>query len=246
MKGQNWAVGLGTGFLSGFILRKIMKEPSITKMKVKRKKNQIYETGKRQYEDIQATKTKLLVEAQQNLKSERGNNTMENQNVNQTQTPAKRGNKKLPIAILTGAIVGGAFVLLKDPSERKRVKEGSRSTKDAVSGYASEVKEDPSAKKDDIVTRVRSVVNIVSEAAATVQDVFNNQGKEITEKVKDIKEESEEIVNTAKDAGEDLQEVGDKAKEAKSELKEDSQQEETSQQEEASVTQNKVETHTPR
>ncbi|WP_406945171.1 hypothetical protein ACJA3J_20875 [Halobacillus sp. SY10] len=155
---------------------------------------------------------------------------MENQNVNQNvnhqpQTPKKRGNKKLPIAILTGALVGGAFILIKDPKERKRLKEGTRSTKDAVSGYASEVKEDPSAKKDDLVTRVRNVVNIVSEAAATVQDVFNNQGKEIADKAKDIKEESEEIINTAKDAGEDLQEVGDKAKEAKDELSEDSDEE---------------------
>ncbi|MGR9048168.1 hypothetical protein ACQ4XT_06055 [Halobacillus faecis] len=158
---------------------------------------------------------------------------MENQNVNQNvnqqpqaQTTKKRGNKKLPIAILTGAIIGGAFILIKDPKERKRLKEGTRSTKDAVSDYASEVKEDPSAKKDDLVTRVRNVVNIVSEAAATVQDVFNNQGKEIADRAKDIKEESEEIINTAKEAGEDLQEVGDKAQEAKDELKENSAEEE--------------------
>lgn len=162
---------------------------------------------------------------------------MENQNVNQNQQqPAtKRGNKKLPIAILTGALIGGAFILIKDPSERKRLKEGTRSTKDTVSGYASEVKENPSAKKDDLVTRVRNVVSIVSEAATTVQEVFNNQGKEITEKAKDIKEESEEIVNTAKDAGEDLQDVGEKAKEAKSELTDDDSEEEN-----ATVPQEKV------
>ncbi|CDQ18566.1 hypothetical protein SAMN05192559_101822 [Halobacillus karajensis] len=152
---------------------------------------------------------------------------MENQNINQQQTPKKRGNKKLPIAILTGALIGGAFILIKDPRERKRLKEGTRSTKDAVSDYASEVKENPSAKKDDLVTRARNVVNIVSETAATVQDVFNNQGKEIAEKAKDIKEESEEIVNTAKDAGEDLQEAGDKAKEVKDELSDEGSQDET-------------------
>ncbi|MGP4059476.1 hypothetical protein [Halobacillus sp. H74] len=154
----------------------------------------------------------------------------QNQNVNQT-TPQnqKRGNKKLPIAILTGALIGGAFILIKDPSERKRLKEGTRSTKDAVSGYASEVKEDPSAKKDDLVTRVRNFVSVANEAVATVQEVFNNQGKEITEKAKDIKEESEEIVSTAKDAGEDLQEAGDKAKEAKDELAEPSNEENTDQ-----------------
>ncbi|WP_226581972.1 hypothetical protein [Halobacillus litoralis] len=149
---------------------------------------------------------------------------MQNQEVNQQTTPKKRGNKKLPLAILTGALIGGAFVLIKDPAERKRLKEGTRSKKDAVSEYASEVKEDPSAKKDDLVTRVRNVVNIASEAAATIQEVFNNQGKEITEKVKDIKEESEEIVSTAKEAGEELQDVGEKAQEAKNELTEDSEE----------------------
>ncbi|MCA1020652.1 YtxH domain-containing protein [Halobacillus litoralis] len=137
------------------------------------------------------------------------------------QTTKKSGSKKLPIAIVTGALIGGAIVLAKDPEQRRRLKEGSRSKKDSVAEYASEVKENPSEKKDDLVTRVRNIVNIASEAAATVQEVFNNQGKEITDKVKDIKEESEEIVSTAKDAGEELQEVGDKAREAKDELSSD-------------------------
>ncbi|SFK08204.1 hypothetical protein SAMN04487936_10715 [Halobacillus dabanensis] len=233
MKGLEWLIGSSAGLISGLSLRKWRKEPSVTKMKYDRKKEDFYQTGRIQHKDIQTTKKKMRMEAKKNLMTERGTSIMENQNINQQQTATKRGNKKLPIAILTGALIGGAFILIKDPSQRKRLKEGTRSTKDAVSNYASDVKEDPSAKKDDLVTRARNVASIVSEAATTVQEVFNNQGKEITEKAKDIKEEakdikeeSEEIVNTAKDAGEDLQNVGDKAKEAKSELTEEKSEEE--------------------
>ncbi|ELK48244.1 hypothetical protein QRD89_18320 [Halobacillus sp. ACCC02827] len=227
-KDSDWIIGGASGVLAGYTARSISKDPSITKMKWYRKKKELYETGLSGHQYLQESKKELQQAAAANTK-QKGDIKMTQTNGNATQTK-KRG--KLPLAMLTGAVIGGAFVLIKNPEERKRIMEGTKSTKNAVTGYASEVKEDPKAKKDDLLTRIQNVVTIANEAITTVQEVFNNQGKEITEKVKDIKEESEAIIHTAKDAGEDLQEVGGKAKEAKEEL--------TESKEEPSVQQEKV------
>ncbi|MGP4078077.1 hypothetical protein [Halobacillus sp. K22] len=217
MSKKDWLTGLSIGTLGGMSAQSLKKSPSVYKMKFKRKKESFVETGKEKYRNMQSARQELQRKAKTNTK---GKSNMENNQTtqNQNQNQPKRGGRKLPLAIITGAVIGGAFILIKDPQERQRLKEGSRSTKESVSGFASEVKEDPSGKKDDIMTRVKRVVNITNEAISTIQEVFNNQGKEITDKVQDIKEESEEIISTAKDAGEDLQDAGSKAKEAKEEL----------------------------
>ncbi|MCA1012255.1 hypothetical protein [Halobacillus halophilus] len=215
MSKKDWLTGLSIGALSGMSAQSLKKSPSVYKMKFERKKDNFVETGKEKYRNMQAARQELQRKAKTNTK---GKLNMENNQTTQNQTQPKRGGRKLPLAIITGAVIGGAFILIKDPQERQRLKEGSRSTKESVTGFASEVKEDPSGKKDDIMTRVKRVVNITNEAISTIQEVFNNQGKEISDKVQDIKEESEEIISTAKDAGEDLQEAGSKAKEAKEEL----------------------------
>ncbi|MBA2174953.1 hypothetical protein H0266_08620 [Halobacillus locisalis] len=143
-----------------------------------------------------------------------------NQQQHPQQNQQTKSNKKLPLAILAGAVVGGAIILIKDSEERKQLKERSRSTKDAISGYASDVKEDPVAEKDALVTKVRKFVSVANEAISTIQEVYNNQGKEIQDKVKDIKEESEEIIDTAKEAGEELQETSEKVQDELSESEE--------------------------
>lgn len=129
----------------------------------------------------------------------------------------KRRNNKLPLAILTGAVIGGAFILFKDPEERRRLKQQSRSTKDSISTYAHDAKENPSETKDALVTKVRRFVSAASEVVTTLQTVYNEQGQDIKEKMKDIKEESEEVVDTAKEASAELQEAGEKAQEELSE-----------------------------
>ncbi|WP_226581968.1 hypothetical protein [Halobacillus litoralis] len=67
MKTKEWIIGLSAGLCSGWMIRKVVREPSVTKMKYNRKKKDFYETGKNQYEDIQATKEKLRIEAHKNL-----------------------------------------------------------------------------------------------------------------------------------------------------------------------------------
>ncbi|WP_242517804.1 hypothetical protein [Halobacillus sp. GSS1] len=72
MKALEWMIGIVAGFFGGIALRIWRKEPSISKMKYDRKKEEFYNTGRNQYEDIQSTKEKLRMEAQKNLKTERG------------------------------------------------------------------------------------------------------------------------------------------------------------------------------
>ncbi|WP_394219196.1 hypothetical protein [Halobacillus trueperi] len=72
MKALEWIIGIIAGFVSGLTLRIWIKEPSVSKMKYDRKKEEFYDTGRNQYEDIQATKEKMRIEAQKNLKTERG------------------------------------------------------------------------------------------------------------------------------------------------------------------------------
>ncbi|WP_255574411.1 hypothetical protein [Halobacillus sp. Nhm2S1] len=72
MKALEWIVGISAGFISGLALRIWIKEPSVSKMKYDRKKEEFYDTGRNQYEDLQATKEKMRIEAQKNLTIERG------------------------------------------------------------------------------------------------------------------------------------------------------------------------------
>ncbi|GEN53234.1 hypothetical protein [Halobacillus faecis] len=72
MKALEWIVGISAGFISGLALRIWIREPSISKMKYDRKKEEFYDTGRNQYEDLQATKEKMRIEAQKNLTIERG------------------------------------------------------------------------------------------------------------------------------------------------------------------------------
>lgn len=211
MANKDQWLGLAVGLAGGLGFSK-WKEPA-SQMKRERKRTEWMNKGRKSYNEIQQAKAELSATAINNL-SERGIS------MNQQQPTTKtRKSRKLPIAVITGAVVGGAIILIKDKDERQRLLNKTRSTKDSVSEYASEVKENPGAKKDSLVTKVKKIVEVANEVASTVQDVYNNQGKEIQHKVKDIKNESEEIIETAKEAGEELQEAGEHAREAKDELK---------------------------
>lgn len=136
----------------------------------------------------------------------------------QQQLPSQKG--KLSLAISAGALAGAVFVLVKNPSARTKIKETSVCTKNSVSQYVADVKADPAGAKNELVERIQKTASITREALNKIQEILDNQGKEITYKAQEVKEESEDIVSTAKDASEDLKDVGDKVKEAKDELTE--------------------------
>lgn len=154
------------------------------------------------------------------------------QNYENNQTKSKKGNK-LPLAMVSGALVGAVVVLATDSQERGRLKSGSSNAKHKVSDYANRVKEDPQGVKDDWLGRIQGAASITKEAVQKIQEILDEQGSQIKESAQDIQSESKEMIDTAKDAGEELQSVGDKAQEAKDEL---SSEENTNDSGETSVT----------
>ncbi|WP_163527915.1 hypothetical protein [Halobacillus ihumii] len=136
----------------------------------------------------------------------------------QTQVQTKSLTGKLTLAMTAGAIIGGAFVLIKNPSERTRLKERSGATKDTLSQYVSKVKADPSGTKEELVNRIQRTTSVTKEAINKIQDILDNEGRELKEKVQEVKVDSEEIVSTAKEASEELKDVNSKVNEAKDEL----------------------------
>ncbi|MFD2923847.1 hypothetical protein [Halobacillus naozhouensis] len=136
----------------------------------------------------------------------------------QTQVQAKPLKGKLTLAMTAGAIIGGALVLVRNPTERTRLKERSGATKDSLSQYVSKVKEDPSGTKEELVSRIQRTTSVTKEAINKIQEILDNEGKELKEKVQEVKADSEEIVSTAKEAGEELKDVNDKVNEAKDEI----------------------------
>ncbi|SDJ34720.1 hypothetical protein [Salimicrobium halophilum] len=147
------------------------------------------------------------------------------QNYNQNQN-RRRGNK-LPLAMVSGALVGAAVILATDSEERARLKNGSSNAKHKVSSYATRVKEDPQGVKDDWLGRIQRAAAVTKEAVQKIQEILDEQGAQIKESAQDIQSESKEMIETAKDAGEELQSVGDKAQEAKEELAHNNDAEET-------------------
>ncbi|WP_079529037.1 hypothetical protein [Halobacillus hunanensis] len=136
----------------------------------------------------------------------------------QTQVQTKSLTGKLTLAMTAGAIIGGALVLVKNPSERTKLKERSGATKDTLSQYVSKVKADPSGTKEELVNRIQRTTSVTKEAINKIQDILDNEGKELKEKVQEVKADSEEIVSTAKEASEELKDVNSKVNEAKEEL----------------------------
>lgn len=136
----------------------------------------------------------------------------------QTQVQTRSLKGKLTLAMTAGAIIGGALVLVKNPSERTRLKERSGATKDSLSQYVSKVKADPSGAKEELVNRIQRTTSVTKEAINKIQDILDNEGKELKEKVQEVKADSEGIVSTAKEAGEELKDVNSKVSEAKDEL----------------------------
>ncbi|WP_082231987.1 YtxH domain-containing protein [Halobacillus massiliensis] len=143
------------------------------------------------------------------------NQTEKTELTDQNKNKSKKG--KLTLAITAGAVAGGIAVMAT-PSARNKVKEKSSSTRNSVSQYVADVKADPSGAKNDLMQRIQKTASITKEALNKIQNILDEQGKDIKEKVEDVTEESQDIVSTAKEAGEELKDVGEKVKEAKEEL----------------------------
>lgn len=124
---------------------------------------------------------------------------------------------KLWVGLLTGAAIGVGLTLL-DRNTREMMVDKTKTTKDTVSQFTSEVRSNPRETKDQLMGRVQEAAGIIKEAANDLQVLYKETGTELADKMKDVQEETIDIVSTTKEAGQDLQQVGEKVRDAKEEL----------------------------
>lgn len=135
-------------------------------------------------------------------------------------------NGKTGTLIGTGAVAAGVTLLFLNSNARNKIKDSSIQIKDTVGKYATTIKEDPKGTKNTIIEKVKRTSEISQDAMNKIQQILDNQGKEIKKTTKDVVEQSKEVADqskevasTAKDAQDDLKDVGKEVKEnAKDEM----------------------------
>lgn len=121
------------------------------------------------------------------------------------------GKKIAPIALISIVVGGIVFWLSKRSSE---------TSTDSGPGLKEQVREaNEQIDKEELKTRFQRVFDLVKTAAASLQDIYDKQGKDLLEQGQQVKDQVEDIASTAKEAGEELKEVRDSTgQEAKEEL----------------------------
>ena len=117
--------------------------------------------------------------------------------------------------ITAGVAVTGLSLVLMNRKARSKVMDTSMSVKNAVADYASSIKADPSAMKDSLINRIKQTSSITMEAVNKIQDILNNEGKDMKETASHLIDDTKEMVSQAMDTKEDLKTVKDKAMDAK-------------------------------
>lgn len=121
------------------------------------------------------------------------------------------GSKFGPIALIS-IVVGGVIFWLS-----KRSSQGSSSNGPGLKEQAKEMNEQ--IDKEELKTRFDRVFNLVKSTAASLQEIYDKQGKDLMEQGKQVKDQAENIASTAKEAGEELKDVRDSSgQEVKEEL----------------------------
>ncbi|MYL45834.1 hypothetical protein GLV94_09255 [Virgibacillus halodenitrificans] len=127
-------------------------------------------------------------------------------------------DNKVGIAVGVGAVAGISYLLINSNS-RNKMKDTTKNAKNTAGEYVNEIKQDPKGKKNEYVSKVKSVVENAQNALNKVQYVLDNQGKDIKSTTEDIVDHTKDIAATAADAKDELKDAGDDMKKAKEELK---------------------------
>jgi gas vesicle protein len=121
--------------------------------------------------------------------------------------------------IVAGATIAGASLVLLNSNARNKVKDTTVSVKDNVNKYAQTIKDDPQGAKEAIIHRVKNATDISKEALAKIQEVLDDQAKDVKRSAQNMKAETENVAQNVKDAKEDFKAAENKAMEAKDELR---------------------------
>ncbi|CAM3886424.1 YtxH domain-containing protein [Mesobacillus thioparans] len=122
-------------------------------------------------------------------------------------------NGKLMKGLLIGAAIGGAMAML-DSNTRTKVKDKAVNAKDTSMNVFSEVKNNPSDVKEQMMSSFREASTILKEAISDAQNLYQRLNDDVFSKMNEAKSNSSEAMQTVMDAKDDLKEVGSKVKEA--------------------------------
>lgn len=130
----------------------------------------------------------------------------------ENQTKATKG------LVVTGLVVGASSFILLNKNAREKVIDTSKSMKDTVGKYATNIKEDPHGTKDAIVQRIQNATEISKEAMDKIKNILDTDVKEMKGTTQHVVEESKEVMSSAKHTQDELADVKDYAVQAKDEL----------------------------
>ncbi|WP_053361590.1 hypothetical protein [Bacillus sp. FJAT-27251] len=128
-------------------------------------------------------------------------------------TSSSSNNSKMMKGILIGGVIGGVLAML-DANTRTKVKDAAVNVKDSSMNMISEVKNNPSDVKEQMVSSFKDASNVLKEAIHDAQSLYDRLNKDMFGKVSEAKEITSEAVDTAMDAKGELAEIGSKVKEA--------------------------------
>lgn len=137
----------------------------------------------------------------------------------QQYTGDNENSSKLLKGILIGGIVGGALMLL-DSSTRRKITDTALNLKDSSVDMYSQVKDNPSEVKEQMIDRFKSASDTLKEAISDAQALYETVNENVFSKVTEVKDISSDALSTAKDATEELKGLGGKVAEAGSQLAE--------------------------
>lgn len=126
-------------------------------------------------------------------------------------------NSKLLKGIILGGMIGGALTLL-DSATRNQVKEKAVGLKDCSKDMFTQVKENPSEVKDQMVSQFKSAADTLKQAISDAQSLYERVNEDIFGKVNKVMDVSNEAMSAASDVKSELADIGSKVKEAGSEL----------------------------
>ncbi|WP_071458568.1 YtxH domain-containing protein [Bacillus massilinigeriensis] len=128
-------------------------------------------------------------------------------------------NSKLLRGIIIGGVVGGMVAML-DSTTRNKIKYTAMNVKDTSMDMISEVKNNPGEVKDQMVNSFKEASNVLKEAIADAQNLYERLNNDMFGKMGDVKELTSNAMDTAMEAKEGIKNIGSKVKEAGSTMME--------------------------
>jgi gas vesicle protein len=122
-------------------------------------------------------------------------------------------NGKLMKGVLIGAAIGGALTLL-DSNTRSKVKDKAVNAKDTSMNVFSEVRNNPSDVKEQMMSSFKEASSILKEAISDAQNLYQRLNDDVFSKVNEAKSNSSDAMQTVMNAKDELKDVGSKVKEA--------------------------------